>query len=78
MTGWSSKPEWPELKNSKTWEDEVNKAFEQHFATDAIEAGVNELANKLADNILKEKVYNNLSPTHDPYTNPYIYHAMVR
>lgn len=117
MTGWSSKPEWPEPTDASYANAQLNKAgiktdlwalnwtkpkfigvdlgkddktvvVEGEFAkgilkvtdireateddikaaTDAANFGVGHMQD--GKHVPLEKVYNNLSPTHDPYTNP--------
>ena len=75
MTGWNSKPEWPDLSDKEKaqikefWDSVVNSVtVPEDVFKDAQLHGVDYMQD--GKHVPLEKEYNNKMPTHDPYTNP--------
>jgi len=76
MSGWSSKPDWPMMPVREISSEEFKNKYPtgsviaemQAQATDPISSLIQETGRLLIEAI--PKVYDNLKPTHDPYTNP--------
>ena len=75
MTGWSSEPEWPNLSDKD--KAQVKELWDSGVASATVPEGVFKDAalhgtgfTRDGKHVPLEKVYYNLSPTHDPHTNP--------